>query len=360
LYYLDIVLFRCREFFSKDVRVLMARYFQRSLVLLTVLLTCSTPFVSAQELGKGKGKVSGSAGPEGSKGETAAVEKCTTPKGTIAVNEPQDAATTQLRNLGLTSPLPLLRLIIQQSNCFQIVERGRAMQNIIQERELAESGLLQGGSNMGKGQLVTADFVLTPDVVYSSDNTGGMGGAIGGLFGPLGAAIGGGFKTKAAQTSLLLADARSGLQVASATGAAQKKDFAIGGGGFGGGVGGTLGGYQNTPQGRIIAASLLDNWNEIVRAVRSTDSLIAPTSESGQRNAAASLTATPFSSGDVLAPKIAGVKLLSAPKEGAPALAALAKGEEVVYDGAEQDGFLKVISPKGTGWVKRVLVQKMS
>jgi len=31
----------------------------------------------------------------------------------------------------------LLRLMIQQSNCFQIVERGVAMQNLMQERALA-------------------------------------------------------------------------------------------------------------------------------------------------------------------------------------------------------------------------------
>jgi len=36
----------------------------------------------------------------------------------------------------------LLRLMIQQSNCFQIVERGLAMQNIMQERQLAQSGQL--------------------------------------------------------------------------------------------------------------------------------------------------------------------------------------------------------------------------
>ncbi len=336
----------------------MFRNHPRTAALFVVLLTFSAQVVSAQELGKGKGPVSGSAGPEGSSGENAQAEKCSKPKGTIAVNEPQDVAISDLRSLGLTSPLPLLRLIIQQSNCFQIVERGRAMQNILQERELADNGLLQQSSNMGKGQLVTADFVLTPDVVYSA-TTGGAGAAIGGLFGSIGAAIGGGFKSKAAQTSILLADARSGLQVASATGSARKRDFSFGGLGGGGGIGGGLGAYQSTPEGKIISASFLDNWNEIVRAIRNQDMLIAPTSESGQRNASASLQASPFASGDVLAPKIAGVKLLSAPKEGAAPLAALAKGEEMVYEGTEQSGFLKVTTPKGSGWVKRLLIQKL-
>lgn len=329
-----------------------------TIVLATAILVCQAPLAWAEQLGKGGSEVTGGAGPEGASGESAKLEKCTQPLGTIAVNEPQDEATTQLRSLGLTSPLPLLRLIIQQSNCFQVVERGRAINNILQERELAASGLLQSSSNIGKGQLITADFVLTPDVVYSSNNSGGAGGAIGGLFGPLGAAIGGGFRSKKAQTSIILADARSGLQVASAAGAAKKNDFFFGGLGGGGGVGGLLGGYENTPEGKVIAASFLDNWNVIVRNIRNQPSLIAPTSESGQRNAANSLQATTFSSGDVLVPKIAGVKLLSQPRDGAPPLGALVKGDEMVYDGAEQNGFLKVISPKGSGWIKKLLVQK--
>jgi hypothetical protein len=62
-----------------------------------------------------------------------------------------------------------------------VVERGRAMQNLMQERQLAESGELRKGSNMGKGQMVTADYVLTPDAVFSSKDSGGIGGALGGL-----------------------------------------------------------------------------------------------------------------------------------------------------------------------------------
>lgn len=327
-------------------------------VLALAIFVCHAPLAFAEQLGKGGSEVTGGAGPDGATNESSKLEKCAQPLGTLAVNEPQDEATTQLRSLGLTSPLPLLRLIIQQSNCFQVVERGRAINNILQERELAASGLLQASSNMGKGQLITADFVLTPDVVYNTNNGGGVGGAVGGLFGPLGAAIGGGFKSKKAQTSIILADARSGLQVASAAGAAKKNDFFFGGLGGGGGVGGLLGGYENTPEGKVIAASFLDNWNVIVRSIRNQPSLIAPTSESGQRNAANSLQATTFASGDVLVPKIVGVKLLSQPREGAPPLVALNKTDEMVYDGAEQNGFLKVISPKGTGWVRKVLVQK--
>ena len=36
---------------------------------------------------------------------------------------------------------------------------------------------------MGGGQMVSADFVLTPAVVFSENNAGGLGGAVAGLLG---------------------------------------------------------------------------------------------------------------------------------------------------------------------------------
>ena len=141
--------------------------------------------------------------------------------------------------------------MIQQSNCFLVVERGVGMQNLMQERALQKAGELRQDSNVGGGQMVTADYVLTPAVVFSEDNAGGVGGgvgaAIGGLFGSGGRAIGavaGGLKFKEAQTSMLVADARSSIQVAAAEGSARKADFRLGGLFAGGGVAAGLGGYR--------------------------------------------------------------------------------------------------------------------
>src|SRR5919106_4048180 len=95
------------------------------------------------------------------------------------------------------------------------------MQNMMQERALADSGKLRQSSNVGGGQMVAADFVLTPNVVFSEGNAGGVGGAVGGLFrraSPVVGAVAGGLKFKEAQTSMLLADARSGVQVGAAEG----------------------------------------------------------------------------------------------------------------------------------------------
>ena len=75
------------------------------------------PVVSAQTLGGGGGPA----------GDASQVEKCDAPKGTLAVVEPQYAVLQSLSRYGLQTPGPMIRLIIQQSNCFQIVERGAAL-----------------------------------------------------------------------------------------------------------------------------------------------------------------------------------------------------------------------------------------
>ncbi len=159
-------------------------------------------------------------------------------------------------------------MMIQQSNCFIVVERGVGMQNAMQERELAASGEARAGSNMGKGQMVAADFILTPAVVVSENNAGGVGGALGGVLGranPVLGAVAGGLKFKEAQTSMLLADARTSVQVAAAQGSTKKADLRLGAALFGGGAFGAVGGYGNTNEGKIISAALLDNYNNIVK-----------------------------------------------------------------------------------------------
>src|SRR5689334_14822757 len=190
-----------------------------SAVVVGAALIASSAF--AQELGKGGSMATGSAGPNGASNASSQLEKCDAPKGTLAVVEPQSQVIANLSRYGLGSPTGLLRMIVQQSNCFQIVERGAAMNNLMQERALAQGGELQSGSNVGKGQMVAADFVVNPSVVFSENNAGGVGGGLGGfLGGKLGAlaAVAGSLKFKEAQTSMLLVDARSGIQVAAAEG----------------------------------------------------------------------------------------------------------------------------------------------
>jgi curli biogenesis system outer membrane secretion channel CsgG len=224
------------------------------------------------------------------------VEKCSTNFGTVSVIESPNGY-GYLSSYGLGSPAALLRLMIQQSGCFDVVERGAAFTSLQQERALAGSGELQSGSNVGKGQLQAADFVMTPNIQVSG-NTGGVGGAVAGLgrmFGSVGAALGsvaGGVKFKEAQTSILISDVRSGLQVGAAEGVAKKTDFNIGAWGYGAGRFASGGGYTNTPEGKMIAASLLDNYNNVVVQIRDKTQLIKPRSASSAANAAGSVQAS--------------------------------------------------------------------
>ena len=325
---------------------------------LALVATGAMGQVTGYKQGKGASPVTGAAGTAGSTGDSG-LQHCDKPMGALAVVEPQDYVMSSLARYNLQSPTSLIRLMVQQSNCFIVVERGQGLQNVMQERELNKSGELRQGSNMGGGQMVSADFVLTPAVVFSEGNAVGIGGAVGGLLSrknPLIGAVAGGLKFKEAQTSMLLADARSGIQVAAAEGSTKKADLALGGALFGGGGGAAVGGYGNTNEGKIIAAALLDNYNKVVGVVRGDPSLQRDVGtlreEAGKKTKGGAV----FSEGDVVMPKIANVKLLASPADGAKALATLPKGEELVVVGEEKDGFINVQSGSATGWVKKVLV----
>jgi curli biogenesis system outer membrane secretion channel CsgG len=311
--------------------------------------------------GSGGSEVQGSAGPGGSQGDNG-LEHCDKPMGAMTVVEPQSHVSQALSRYGLQSPTGLIRMMIQQSNCFIVVERGMGMQNMMQERALAESGELRSGSNMGGGQMVSADFVLTPAVVFQEDDAGGVGGLVGGLVGGsrgrVIGAVAGGLKFKEAQTSMLVADTRSGVQVAAAEGSARKADLKLGVGLFGGGAAGGFGGYANTNEGKVIAASLMDNYNNVVKSVRGQPSLQRDVGtladEAGRKTKGGAV----FNEGDTVLPKIANVKLFAQPADGSSAIATLSKGDEMIYMGEEQNGFLKVESGSGAGWVKKVLVTR--
>nr|WP_314544206.1 hypothetical protein [uncultured Massilia sp.] len=296
---------------------------------------------------------------------TSKVEHCDRPLGTLAVSEAQSASSTALQSYGLGSPVALLRIMIQQSNCFQVVERGAAMANLQQERALAANGDALAGSNVGKGQMQAADFVMTPNVQFAANNTGGVGGAIsdygGKLFGGLGRIAGGlagGMKFKEAQTSLLIADVRSGIQVAAEEGVATKTDFGISGWSWGGGDYTRLGGYTNTPEGKMVAASLLDNYNRIVVKIRNEPSLVRASSAASKANAQASTQAgTPVLAGSSVYARLATVKVYTEPRSSSKLMGTLKRSEEAIATGEERDGFVKIDGENVSGgWVQRTLV----
>lgn len=203
------------------------------------------------------------------------LERCESSLGTVSLIENQQAGWyTILRDQYRLPPTAnLLRLLVQQSNCFVVVERGAAGMNAMtRERALMQSGEMRQGSSFGQGQMVASDYGLSPEIIFQNHNAGGasasLGGLVGGRAGGLLAAIGGSLNTKEASTLLTLIDNRSGVQVAASEGSAAKTDFGAMGQLLGGSGGARLGGYSNTAEGKVIAAAFMDAFNQMVRSLR--------------------------------------------------------------------------------------------
>jgi curli biogenesis system outer membrane secretion channel CsgG len=205
------------------------------------------------------------------------LERCTESFGTLAVVEDRNAAWyyTLRDQYKIQSTVPLIRMLIQQSNCFVVVERGGALKNAMQERSLDRSGETREGSNFGKGQMVAADYTINPTITFSAKDTGGLSGALGGFSRQLGSlsaaagAVAGSLKTREASTMLTLIDNRSTVQLAATEGNSSKTDFGAWGGLFGGGAAAGLGGYTNTPEGKVLASAFADAYNQMVKSVKS-------------------------------------------------------------------------------------------
>lgn len=218
--------------------------------------------------------VSGSAAGGNQNNASSQLQRCQSPLGTIALFEDQGSSGfgTLTREYKLPPSANLLRLMIQQSNCFVVVERGKTMAAMSTERTLQGSGELRGNSKFGKGQMVASDYTLTPEVNFSSNDTGGMAGALGGLLGggrgQILANIAGSTKTREASVLLTMIDNRSSVQIAAAEGSASKTDFGGMGSIFGTAGAGSLGGYQNTPQGKVLTAAFMDAYNNMVISIR--------------------------------------------------------------------------------------------
>ena len=52
------------------------------------------------------------------------------------------------------------------------------------------------------------------------------------------------------------------------------------------------------------------------------------------------------------------MKVLAQPSEAANPVTTLAKNDELIFMGKEQDGFVSVETSKGSGWVKKILVTR--
>ncbi|MBU3671014.1 MAG: hypothetical protein FGM43_00595 [Sinobacteraceae bacterium] len=333
----------------------------------SIFLLCAGGGVGAQTIpgtgyrvGGASGAVSGAAG-GGTVVGAEGLERCDAPLGLIAIADPRDDMIRALWGYRLQSPVQLIRLMVQQSNCFTVVERGVGADYILREQSLRRT------NDMGQtepARLVAADYVLTPAVVFAEDNAGGLNGDLDGWLNrssPLWGRLTGGVRFKEAQTSMLLADARTGIQVAAAEGSTRKADLNLIGRMHNRTTYGSLGGYGNTNEGKIVAAALLDNYNKIVRVVRpmgAAQRASGPTNVAPGVGAAVAAGVAPVDVGDVVRPRIANIRLFKSPDSTADVVTTLERTEELVVTATNRNGFVAVRGASSAGWVERELVAR--
>lgn len=202
----------------------------------------------------------------------AEIPHCTKRLGTISIVNGDDA--TGWTQNSLAPPEKLLKVIVQKSGCFGLVDRGAGMTAAKQERDLNDNMGLQHGSNMGQGQIKAADYVLVAEVGSASSNTGGGGaaGLLGGLIGGRAGAVVGGFRTQKLESDVVLSltNVRTS-ESNSFEGHAAKNDLSWGAGGamgFGGAVGG---GYENTDIGKIVTQAFIMSYADLVNNLGGMD-----------------------------------------------------------------------------------------
>jgi curli biogenesis system outer membrane secretion channel CsgG len=237
---------------------------------LLVLTACKPG--SSIETGNAGGLVTGAAGQKGSTGETRKIEKCDAPVATVGVIENPNGYTYTSNHSDLPkSPIPLVRIMLQQSGCFRVVDRSLGLKGTKQELELQESGLTRKNTTVNpRGNVLEAQYVLTPTLAFSEQKAGG---GLGGLLSRIPvinqfAGIAENVKFKEAQVVLTLTDAETTEQLVAAEGSAKATDLGTAGLMFGSLGGASAAGWSNTNEGKVISAAFLDSVNKLIPHVR--------------------------------------------------------------------------------------------
>jgi len=306
---------------------------KKTLLISTVgAMLLSGCIANQTKLGGGSTMVTGSGGAAGTQGEAQELIRCARPIGTAALLEPDNTYYTQY---GLTSPVPLVKLMMAQSQCFRVVDRGAASSALERERAMASGGALQKGSNMGGGQMVAADYIITPNIVHKDNNSGGGFGGLGAFLPGVAGAVAGGIRTTNLESQVMLSvtNVRTGVQDAIAEGSASKRDVGFGGFGWAGGIAGVGGAYENTDIGKVTAAAFMDAHNKLVTQLGAIPVGSARASDSaGYR-----ISST--------------VNFRGGPSTSAPIIGSLSAGTPVRTTGTTQGEWWQIEANGMTGWV---------
>ena len=222
------------------------------------------------ELGQGGSVISGSAGPAGAQNASHELIRCDAPVATMAlVENPNGYSMAGGYNLP-RSPVPLVRLIAQQSGCFRIVDRASGLNQTIEEQKLKDAGVLGDAVKVRKGQGYAAQYTITPSLTFSEQDAGRELGGVMSHIPVLNKFVGlaDSVKLKEAQVALLLTDNETTEQIAAATGSVRVTDLGMAGLMLGRAGGAAGAGWSNTNEGKVIAAAFLDAHNQLVTQLR--------------------------------------------------------------------------------------------
>lgn len=264
--------------------------------------------------------------------------------GSMAIHEPENNWWTAF---GLESPQALIKVYAQQSKCWTLLDRGKGLESAQKERALSSDGEMRGGSNIGKGQMKAADYILVPDIANKNANSGGkkIGGMIGGLVGGgLGVALGGvSLKSKTADVVLTLTDVRSTEVIATVQGHAKKTNLGWGaGGGLFGSAFAAAGAssYSNTEIGQVVAMAYLDAYIKLLDEVQKAN----PDARADNVQQAVKVSKA--------------TKLFSGPKNTSSVVRDLDPGMMLYPTGEKQGVFWKVNDELGNeGWVVSTMLE---
>lgn len=240
------------------------------------LVGCVTPGGGIVSTGGNSTAASGSAGGSTSVGANASLQRCDSPLGTLAVDDGRGKEwyASFGRETKVTTIEPLIRLAVQQSNCFVITSIGNnrtesKISSITDKQR--NSGEFRAGSKQQKGQRVAADYYLEPAVIIDNESTGQLAGALGGLLGGRNRNLGilaGSLESKSSVVTMTLLDIRSGVQIAISEGNSTATNYGAALGAFGPSAGGALGGFSRTPAGKATVAAFTDAYNNMVISLR--------------------------------------------------------------------------------------------
>lgn len=195
-----------------------------------------------------------------------------------------------------------LRLLIQQSNCLAIVERGLGEEAATDEKLRARStnNEVRDGAQMGQGQEVAADFVLRSKVLAVNANESSSGLSAGG-FSPLKVlgGLAGKKSSSSADVQLVLFDVRTKVQLAVAQGHGSGENTAMASnvlsrsGGMLGDM--NVGTQTNTSSAKVMLQAYADAYNKLVPAIAkyTTQSVNGGLGSAGDMRVQGGATSTP-------------------------------------------------------------------